>query len=88
VTFGHRVLSGTSLTTLYRGRHSEFGRLSRFQGKFQSRRGGFRSVWFVYFVVAGGFGGSGPKIGFYRRSPKASRSTRKLYATRFAFYGQ
>jgi hypothetical protein len=35
-----------------------------------------------------GFGGSGPKIGFYRRSPKASRSTRKLYATRFAFYGQ
>jgi hypothetical protein len=88
VTFGHRVLSRTSLTTLCRGRHSEFGRLNRFQGEFRSRRGGFWSVWFVYFVVAGGFGGFRPKVGFYRRSPKASRSARKLYATRFAFYGQ
>jgi hypothetical protein len=41
-----------------------------------------------YVVIAGGFGDFGPKVGFYRRSPKASRSARKLYATRFAFYSQ
>jgi hypothetical protein len=85
VTFGYRVLFRTSLTTLCRGWYSRLSGLNRFQGEF---RGGQRGFQFVWFIITGIFRCFRPKIGFYKRASKASRSVRKLYRARFAFYSQ